>query len=97
MIIGIEGQSDPDLFEVRHTDDAFGPFLGQSKRRQQQGRENRNDGDDYEQFNESEGTVPGLVGSSHVKHGTEKRRPATLAWLEVLLHNQYTSSINRQD
>ena len=57
VLIGVHVDREPELFEVIDAGDAFGGFLGVRKGGEQHRREDRNDGDDDEQFDEREGAV----------------------------------------
>ena len=55
MVVGHEYlQAKALLVQVADTANLLRPRLGPGKRRQQQGRENRHDGNDHQQFNERE-------------------------------------------
>jgi hypothetical protein len=49
------------LLDVAHAHGLLAFLLGPGKRRQQHGRQNRDDGDDHQQFNQGEGRLPGCL------------------------------------
>jgi len=56
--IGIHAERHVDLAQVAHALESFCPLLGAGKRRQQQSRQNADDGDDDQKFNQGKSGLP---------------------------------------
>src|SRR5258706_7032695 len=53
VILGVHKVAQAHLFEIAKAVDAFGPFFGASQGGQKHGGENRDDGDDHQEFDQS--------------------------------------------
>ncbi len=60
-IIGINPGSQRHLSHIVHTTDLFGLFLGLGKRRKEHAGQNRDDGDDDQEFDQGESSQQGLM------------------------------------
>ena len=76
VVSGIEVPAEDELFVIAETHDALGLSLGLAQRRQEHTGQDGDDGNDYQQFDEGEGTAVGRAGwgsvHSAVVMGTER-------------------------
>ena len=61
VVHGVGGDGDAELMQVRRALDHPGALLGLGQRRQQQRREYRDDGNDYQQLDQSERPSSGFT------------------------------------
>jgi len=68
MVGGPKSEAEAELFQVVSAFNALSAGLGAAEGGQEQAGENGDDGDDHEQFDESEGELPVKIGGGGMFH-----------------------------